>query len=147
MKILYILLALAAGIMMPVQAGINALLGAQIKSPIMAAAVSFTVGTAFLILLCIMLRIPVPAVSVWGKLPLWMWTGGLLGAFFVTTTIILAPKLGAVTLLASLITAQMTASIILDHYGLIGYPVQPVSMGRILGVIFLILGVVLVQRY
>jgi len=146
-KILYILLALAAGIMMPVQAGINALLGAQIKSPIMAAAVSFTVGAVFLIMLCIMLRIPAPALPVWGKLPLWMWTGGLLGAFFVTTTIILAPKLGAVTLLASLITAQMTASIILDHYGLIGYPVQPVNMGRILGVIFLILGVVLVQRY
>ncbi len=147
MKFLYILLALAAGIMMPVQAGINALLGAQIKSPIMAAAVSFTVGAAFLILLCILLRIPAPAMSLWGKLPLWMWTGGLLGAFFVTTTIILAPKLGAVTLLASLITAQMTASIILDHYGLIGYPVQPVNMGRVLGVIFLILGVLLVQRY
>ena len=123
MKILYILLALAAGIMMPVQAGINALLGAQLKSPIMAAAVSFTVGAAFLILLCIMLRTPVPAVSAWGKLPLWMWTGGLLGAFFVTSTIIL------------------------DHYGLIGYPVQPVNMGRVLGVIFLIMGVVLVQRY
>ncbi len=147
MKILYILLALAAGMMMPVQAGINALLGAQLKSPILAAAVSFTVGTAFLVMLCIMLRIPAPALSVWGKLPLWMWTGGLLGAFFVTTTIILAPKLGAVTLLASLVTAQMTASIILDHYGLIGYPVLSVNMGRILGVIFLILGVVLVQRY
>ncbi len=141
------LLALTAGIMMPLQAGINALLGAQIKSPILAAAVSFTVGAAFLVVLCMLLRIPVPALSAWGKLPLWMWTGGLLGAFFVTTTIILAPKLGAVTLLASLIAAQMTASIILDHYGLIGYPVQPVNTGRILGVIFLVLGVILVQRY
>ncbi|WP_291322728.1 DMT family transporter [Desulfonatronospira sp.] len=147
MKILYLLLALTAGIMMPLQAGINALLGAQIKSPILAAAVSFTVGAAFLVVLCMLLRIPVPALSAWGKLPLWMWTGGLLGAFFVTTTIILAPKLGAVTLLASLIAAQMTASIILDHYGLIGYPVQPVNTGRILGVIFLVLGVILVQRY
>lgn len=133
--------------MMPVQAGVNALLGAQVKSPILAATVSFSVGAVFLILICILLRIPVPEVSAWGKLPLWMWTGGLLGAFFVTTTVILAPKLGAVVLLASLVTAQMSASIILDHFGLIGYPEQPVNLGRLLGVAFLVLGVILVQRY
>ncbi len=146
-KILYIFLALAAGVMMPVQAGINALLGAQVKSPVLAATVSFTVGTLFLVLVCLLMRISVPALSVWEKLPLWMWTGGLLGAFFVTTTIILAPKLGAVALLASLVTAQMTASLLLDHFGLIGYPVQPVNLWRIIGVMFLILGVVLVQKY
>ncbi len=147
MKLLYIFWALAAGAMMPVQAGVNALLGAQVKSPILAATVSFSVGAVFLILICILLRIPVPEVSAWGKLPLWMWTGGLLGAFFVTTTVILAPKLGAVVLLASLVTAQMSASIILDHFGLIGYPEQPVNLGRLLGVAFLVLGVILVQRY
>ncbi len=132
---------------MPVQAGINALLGAQVKSPILAATVSFTVGTMFLLLVCLFLRISVPALSEWIRLPLWMFAGGILGAFFVSTTIILAPKLGAVTLLASLITAQMTASLILDHFGMIGYPVQEINFWRIIGVLFLIAGVVLVQKY
>ncbi len=132
---------------MPVQAGINALLGAQVKSPILAATVSFAVGTMFLLLVCFFLRVSMPAFSEWVRLPLWMFAGGILGAFFVSTTIILAPKLGAVTLLASLITAQMTASLFLDHFGMIGYPVQEINFWRIIGVLFLVAGVVLVQKF
>lgn len=147
MKFFYVLLAMAAGVMMPVQAGINALLGSHVKTPFLAAFISFCTGAIALGLLCVLLRVPVPGLTVLGRLPLWMWTGGLLGAFFVTTTIVLAPKLGAVTLLASLVAAQMAASLILDHFGLIGYPVQPVNLWRILGVAFLVVGVVLVQKF
>jgi transporter family-2 protein len=147
MKLFYIILALAAGVMMPVQAGVNAILGSHLKTPFLAAFISFSVGTVALAALCFLLRVPLPGLVFLSKLPLWLWTGGLMGAFFVTTTIILAPKLGAVTLLASLVAAQMAASLILDHFGLIGYPVQPVNMWRVLGVAFLIMGVVLVQKY
>ncbi len=147
MRLFYIILALAAGIMMPVQAGVNAILGSHLKTPFLAAFVSFSVGTVALAALCLLLRVPLPGPGLVSKLPLWLWTGGLMGAFFVTTTIILAPKLGAVVLLGTLIAAQMTASLILDHFGLIGYPVQQVSMWRILGVAFLVAGVILVQKY
>ncbi len=147
MKFFYILLAMAAGIMMPVQAGVNAVLGSHLKTPFVAAFISFSIGTIALAVFCILLRVPLPAPALLSKLPLWLWTGGLMGAFFVTTTIILAPKLGAVTLLASLVAAQMAASLILDHFGLIGYPVQPISMWRVLGIAFLVIGVVLVQKY
>lgn len=147
MKLFYILTALAAGVMMPVQAGVNAILGSHIKTPFLAALISFSMGTLALALLCLLLRVPVPAPGLVSKMPWWLWTGGLMGAFFVTTTIILAPRLGAVTLLATLVAAQMAASLILDHFGLIGYPVQPVNMWRLLGVFFLVVGVVLVQKY
>ncbi len=132
---------------MPVQAGINAILGSHLKSPFLAALVSFSIGTIALTFLCLMLRTPLPGAGTLSKIPLWMWTGGLMGAFFVTSTIILAPKLGAVVLLATLIAAQMTASLILDHFGLIGYPVQPLNLWRIMGVVFLVLGVFLVQKH
>ncbi len=147
MKLYYILLALAAGIMMPVQAGVNAVLGSHLKTPFLAAFVSFSVGTIALATLCFLLRVPLPGPGVVSKLPLWLWTGGIMGAFFVTTTIILAPKLGAVALLGTLVAAQMAASLILDHFGLIGYPVQQVNVLRLLGVTFLILGVILIQKY
>ncbi len=147
MKLFYILLALAAGVMMPVQAGINAVLGSNLKTPFLAALISFSVGTTALALLCLLLRVPLPAPALVSKIPLWMWTGGLMGAFFVTTTIILAPKLGAVVLLTTLVAAQLTASLILDHFGLIGYPVQPINLWRIAGVAFLVMGVILVQKY
>jgi transporter family-2 protein len=72
--------------------------------------------------------------------------GGLLGAVYVLTTIILAPKLGAATLIAAVVAGQMMASLILDQYGLVGFPVHPVSALRLLGAALVIAGVVLVQR-
>ncbi|MFP4083706.1 MAG: DMT family transporter [Desulfonatronovibrio sp.] len=147
MKLYYILLALAAGVMMPIQAGVNSILGSHLKTPFLAAFVSFSIGTIALAILCALLRVPLPGYSLVSKLPLWLWSGGLLGAFFVTSTIILAPKLGAVALLGTLIAAQMAASLILDHFGLIGYPVQPINIWRVFGVVFLIAGVILVQKY
>ncbi len=147
MKVFYLPAAFAAGIMMPVQAGINSLLGAHLRSPFLAALVSFCVGASVLALFCLLMRVPLPGIQVLGRVPVWMFTGGLLGAFFVTTAIILAPKLGAVTLLASLITAQMIASLILDHFGLIGYPAHHINFWRIMGVACLITGVILVQRF
>ena len=132
---------------MPVQAGVNAILGSHLKTPFLAALVSFSIGTIFLTFLCLLLRTPLPGTGALSKIPLWMWTGGLMGAFFVTSTIILAPRLGAVVLLATLVAAQMAASLILDHFGLIGYPVQPLNLWRITGVVFLVVGVFLVQKY
>jgi transporter family-2 protein len=70
-----------------------------------------------------------------------------LGALFVTSTIFLAPKLGAVTLLALLVSGQMLASLVLDHFGWLGYPEHLISIPRVLGVLFLLVGVILVQKF
>ena len=143
----FILLALLAGFTIPTQAGINSQLNNWTHSSILAASISFVVGTFGLVFYSLIMRIPLPAVATLSGHPWWIWSGGLLGAFFVASTIVLAPKLGATTMVALILAGQMLASLTLDHFGLIGYPLHPISLGRIAGVLMIVGGVVLVRNF
>jgi transporter family-2 protein len=144
--ILLLLLALGAGVLLPVQAGVNAQLRSALGSPIAAALVSFVIGTVGLVALVVLLRSPFPWRSAWATSSWWQWSGGLLGAVYVVATIVLAPRLGAATLVAAVVAGQMLASVLLDQYGLVGFPVHPLSALRLLGAGLVIGGVILIQR-
>jgi transporter family-2 protein len=144
---LFLLMALLAGISVPTQAGINAQLSLWTRSPVLAATISFAVGTLALIVYSLVTRIPLPSLANAGNHPWWIWIGGSLGAFFVTATIILVPKLGATTMVTVILAGQMIASLLLDHFGGLGYPVHPVSLGRIAGVLLVCGGVWLIRAY
>ena len=144
--ILFLLLALAAGMLLPVQAGLNAQLRSALGSPVAAALVSFLVGTAGLATIAVLLRTPLPLARGWAATSPWQWSGGLIGAAYVLAAIVLAPRLGAATLIAAVVAGQMIASLALDQYGLVGFPVQSLTLGRLLGAALVIAGVILIQR-
>jgi bacterial/archaeal transporter family-2 protein len=144
--ILLLLLALAAGVLLPVQAGVNAQLRSVVGSPLSAALVSFLVGTAGLVTAVVIFRAPTALRVAWVASPWWYWVGGLIGALYVVATIVLAPRLGAATLIAAVVAGQMIASLVLDQYGLLGFPTHPISGLRVLGAALVIVGVILVQR-
>ena len=143
----YLLFALVAGAMMPLQAGINSQLARLMQHSILAALASFAVGTLALFIYALVVRLPFPSPAALRDAPWWFWTGGLLGAFFVTAATFLAPRLGAATLLGIAITGQMVVSLVLDHYGLIGFPTRPLNVWRIVGAVLLLTGVALVRRF
>lgn len=147
MSFLYIFLAIFGGMMLPTQAGINAQLQRWVKSPFRASAVSFAVGTAAALVCSILAGGPWPAAGELSVSPWWIWAGGALGAVYVTAALVSAPKLGAVTLVALVVTGQLAASVFLDHFGLIGFPVHRVSGLRILGILLVISGAVLVRKF
>lgn len=140
------LLALVAGLGLPTQTGINAQLGLWTRSSITAALISFAVGTAALLVVSLVLRLPLPLWAAAGAQPWWIWSGGLLGAFFVAATTFIAPQLGATTMLALILAGQLVASVYLDHFGLLGFPLHPISLGRIGGILLLVAGVVLIRN-
>ena len=144
--ILLLLLALAAGVLLPVQAVVNAQLRSVVGSPLTAALVSFLVGTAGLGTAAVILRAPTALRAAWAVSPWWFWIGGLIGALYVVATIVLAPRLGAATLVAAVVAGQMIASLLLDQYGLLGFPTHPMNGLRVLGAALVIVGVILVQR-
>ncbi|CAK7018554.1 MAG: hypothetical protein DELT_02343 [Desulfovibrio sp.] len=146
MEILFVFMAILAGATMPVQSGINAQLQHQwAQSSILAATISFAVGTLALIVVMLAMRVPLPPLS--GKTAFWHWTGGLLGAYFVTVMVFLAPRLGAATLVGLILAGQIGIGLILDHYGLIGYAHKSITWQRILGALFIGLGVFLIRRF
>ncbi len=147
MRPMIMLTALLAGALMPVQAGINARLREFLGDPLMASLVSFSVGTAALVLFILAARIPLPTAAMASAAPWWTWFGGSLGAFFVAVSVILAYKLGATGLMAWIIAGQLVASVLLDHTGAIGFAVREVSWQRLLGVALLLGGAMLVNEY
>ena len=138
------LLALLAGAVLPVQTGVNSSLRATVGHPLWATIVSFSVGACSVALLLLVLRVPVPAQFP----PLgWKWLGGSLGVIFVGLSILLAPRLGAATLVGTIVAGQLTTSLLLDHFGWLGFPQHPISSPRIAGALLLGAGVWLIQRF
>ena len=142
----FIVLALLAGVAVPLQIGLNARLGRALGQPTLAALVSFGVGTTALLLYTAAQRATLPGADAAAQTPWWAWAGGAVGAFYVTSAIIAAPRLGAATLLGLIVAGQTVASLVFDHYGLLGYAVQPVNVWRVVGAALLVAGVIIVQR-
>ncbi len=144
---LLILIVLAAGMLLPVQAGVNSELRKFIGHPITASAMQFLVGMVALIVVMIVLRAPLPEARRIASAPWWVWVGGLCGANYIVVSIFVAPRLGAATLIAVSVAGQMLVSLLLDHFGLIGYPIHPLNVWRAVGTGLLLAGVGLIQRF
>ncbi len=141
------LLAVLAGTLIPLQAGINSKLREYLASPYYATLVSVAVSLVTVAAFCLIARLPVPAQSVITAVPYWVWTGGIVGVVYIFMVLLLAHKLGATALIASIIGGQMICSLLLDQFGLIGFAQHPLNPGRIVGIILLVAGIALIQKY
>lgn len=139
------LMAALVGAGLTIQVGMNATVRMAIGSPILATIVNFAVGLAALALLAVAAGARMAPGSA-GAVPAWAWFGGLLGAAYVAATTVLGPRLGAATLLALTLAGQMVAALLVDHYGVIGFPHSPLTPTRLLGTVLLVVGVLLIMR-
>jgi len=137
-----LLVAVLIGAILPLQGLLNARLGTQIGGPVPAAFVSFLVGTVMLGLYLLATRTPV---SLQGglKLPPWIWAGGAFGAIYVACFTLLMPRIGAAGMVCLAVLGQVTASLLLDQFGVLQAP-KPVDGLRIAGALLVLAGVVLV---
>ena len=82
-----------------------------------------------------------------GAAPWWVWTGGALGAFYVSSTVYVAPRIGAATFFGILVAAQLGMSVVIDRFGLLGFPQRGLEPARIAGLALLIVGAILVRVF
>jgi transporter family-2 protein len=146
MRSLTWILGIVAGFGLTAQVGMNSQLRKVLQSANLAALISFTVGTIALIGLIMAMRTPLPARETLVSVPLWAWFGGLLGAFYVATSTIVAAELGATTLLGLALLGQLLTALVVDHFGWLGLPENPITWTRVAGVALLGAGVWLVSR-
>jgi len=144
---LYLLLALVAGAMMPMQAAVNNKMAAFVDGPALAALISFIVGTLALVVYAAASGTALGSLAEARNAPPIAWIGGLLGAFFVTATVILIPRLGVALTFSAIIAGQMIVTLVIDHFGLLGIDEKPVSWPRFLGIALITGGVILIRRF
>ncbi len=142
-SVLLALLAVAlGGVAIAIQAPINGALARSVGDPVLAAAISFAVGFIALAALAIF-RGALPGLAEARSFPWWLWSGGLLGAFYVWAAVWSVGTIGVVTLVAALIFGQLVAALVIDAVGAFGVIPKPIDLTRIAAVVLVGAGLVL----
>ncbi|MBQ4845393.1 MULTISPECIES: DMT family transporter [Pseudoalteromonas] len=145
---IYILLpfSILIGFSLASQAGVNAQLRIALHSPIQAAFISFLIGTIVLGVIAFVQGGAWFKPNAFSSIPWWAWLGGFFGAFNIAMSVFLAPKLGAMILAISIVCGQIIASLALDQNGWLGYPKIDITPNRVIGAVFVIIGMLLIAR-
>ena len=142
----YLVFAFAIGILIPLQAAINARLRDHLDhSTLLAALVSFAVGTLALAVMAVLTGQRWQALGGMAEARSWQLTGGLLGAVFVFATTLLAPKIGLAKMVALVIAGQVVMSLVADHFGWMGLAVREITPVRGVGAALVVAGVLMVN--
>ena len=137
-----VLMMVAGGALMSCQAPINAALRNHV-GVFESSLISSTVGTLALILI----------VLIWGKgsvgavrsVAWWHLLGGLIGAVFVTATLLAAPRIGVTQMVVATVAGQMIAALLIDRYGWLGIAPKPIELTGVAGVGLLVVSVALIN--
>ena len=139
--------AVVAGSLMVVQAACNSKLEEALGRPLTVAVLSLTVGiSAMLIIGGAFRQLDFPLRKA-AQVPWWAWLGGICGATSLLSQPLAAPRLGAATYVGVYVTASIVASVIVDHFGWLGFTQHPAGLGRVLGCALMVGGIALVSLF
>ena len=145
LSVRYAMWSAAAGALIPVMAVLNARLGRSLGEPLHAPVVLFGVGLLACIVLALTLTGGLPAPAKLLSVRTLDLAGGLIVAFYVVSATLVAPRFGVGNLILFAMIAQIVFSATIDHFGLLGVPVRPVTVLRIAGLLLMTVGLVLTQ--
>ncbi|MEH0152675.1 DMT family transporter [Limibacter armeniacum] len=145
-KLIWVIMAFAAGAFLPMQAGMNSKLAKTGGSPIHASMISFAVGV---IVLVVYILLTSQNISWRGikDAPSYAWLGGILGAFYVTVIVLAFPKIGPGMTFGLVVAGQLLISMLMEHFQIMGTQFQPINIYRIAGMLLIIGGVVIMKRF
>lgn len=137
--------ALVVGALIPVQAASNTALSQSINSVAGSALVLFSIG---LLCVCAVLALNTeirPSFQTLSQAPYYAYLGGFIVATYVLSITWLAPRMGIGNAICFIVTGQILAAVTIDHFGLMGSLVQPISWQRVAGVALMIGGLFLAK--
>src|SRR5579863_5093169 len=120
-----------SGALMAFQGPINASLRVHV-GVFESSLISFLVGTAILALI-VLVRGEGSLLGV-RQASWWQLLGGLIGAVFVTATLIAAPRIGVMGMIVAALAGQMTAGLLIDRFGWVRIPAKPIDLSRVAGI-------------
>ena len=139
--------ALIAGVAVTAQAGSSSQLKQSLRDPIIALAANYLLGILCVALVILVSRSPLPEASRLSSAPWWAWAGGALGVLYGLSVVFLAHRMGAAPLIATVVTGQLVFSVVVDHFGWIGFEMHRANSLRLVGCGLILGGLVLLGRY
>ena len=147
MAILAYLFVTVAGALNAVQSGSNAQLARSVGRPWLVALLVSLVTAAVFVVAMLVAGTRLPDAGKMGGAPWWAWVGGVCGAAYVASTLFFAERMGAGLFTGLTITAGIAASIVIDHFGLVGFQQHPASLLRVGGAVLMMIGLAAVARF
>ncbi|WP_420568158.1 DMT family transporter [Thalassovita sp.] len=140
----YALTMMAAGVGIPLLAALNAALGTRLGSPVAAASILFFVAfTGSVVIL--LLHGAAPLAKAWDA-PKHLFLGGFFVLFYVLSVTFIAPKFGVGNAVFFVLLGQLICAAVIDHFGLFGARVNPLSLNRAIGIALMSAGVYMAQK-
>jgi transporter family-2 protein len=99
------------------------------------------------ITLMLIIRPEAPAMESIRSTQWWNWIGGPLGALIVLAGAALNHQLGSAAFIALVVGGQLVCSVLLDHFALMGLAETPITLGRVIGVILVVSGVICIKYW
>ncbi|HSG56217.1 DMT family transporter [Seohaeicola saemankumensis] len=140
----YALTMLAAGIGIPILAALNSSLGSRLGSPVAAATILFSVALAATLIVLALKGAPALAAVI--AAPKHLFLAGLLVAFYILSITFIAPKFGIGNAVFFVLLGQLISAALIDHFGLFGARISPLSLSRAVGIALMAGGVFLTQQ-
>jgi len=141
------LFASLAGALITVQAGSNSQLKKSLGEPMPAVMINYVIGFCVVAAYSAVRHAPMVSLDKAGQVPWWAWSGGMLGSVYGVAAVLLASKLGAAPLTALVVTGQLICSVLLDHFGWVGFEAHPAGWGRIAGCALMLAGLTLIAKF
>ena len=140
----YALTMLLAGMGIPLLAALNAALGQKIGNPFATGVVFF--GVALMVGIVAALISGPGALAKLPEAPKHLFTAGLFVAFYVLSITYVAPRFGVGNAVFFVLLGQLISAAVIDHYGLFGARLSPLTLSRALGIAVMSVGVWIAQR-
>jgi bacterial/archaeal transporter family-2 protein len=147
MQWLLVVLAMVTGVLNTIQTGNNTTLNKALGQPY------WSLVTVFAVALCTSLVIALasgqrpPQGSALAQVPWWGFIGGIFGAVYILSMLLMAEKLGAAVFMGLTVTAATITSLVMDHFGLLGFQVHEAGLGRIAGGLLMMAGLGLIAAF
>jgi transporter family-2 protein len=141
--ILLLLVVVAAGAVLSVQAAINGRLGETV-GVLRSSLLTFAVGTVVTGLLIVFFE-PAHAVSLL-DVPKWQLSGALFGVVYMIVMVGAVPRVGTAVATVAVIVGQLAMGMLIDNFGWLGNPSVELSASRLLAMACLALALVFMYR-
>jgi len=140
MKLPFYLLTIFLGIILALHLAMNGRVGGALNNPRVANAVFWCIGAVGAVIIGLTGWSDGALSGLKDVHPILL-TAGLMGACLVFAIAWMIPQVGARAMFITLIAGQVFGGLILSHYGLLGSPIQRISLVNVLGCVVMIAGV------
>lgn len=147
MKLAWLLIVFICGALLPVQGGLNAKLAKSMASPVYASMICFIVGALTMALYLPFTKETFSWQLFKGSAVISVLGGGVVGALFITASMLALPKLGMALTFGLVVAGQVIISVLLDHFNILVAEQHPINIWRSLGMLLIIVGVAIVEKF